>query len=164
MGAGRTAPSVPHRLNFIHMKKLLLCEISTTVKSILQILYNETNLYFLSKMLLHLYIYLIIVSVYMCAKLYSWRSEDNFLELILPFHHAGTRDCTPVTGVGDKHLNPQNPWSHHTGPLSVFFVTPDLMTFMLWTPAASICIPVRTKEHHEEWRVNLTRPLTGFSL
>ena len=39
------------------------------------------------------------------AREYTWRLEDNVQELVLSFHHVGSRDGIQVTRLGGKLLS-----------------------------------------------------------
>lgn len=52
--------------------------------------------------LLCVYGYLLYVGVgaHVCTMVYMWKSEDNFQESVLTFHHVGPGDWTDVDRLG----------------------------------------------------------------
>lgn len=59
-------------------------------------------------------------AAYTCAMAHEWRSENSFQELVLPFHHVGSRDQIQVSMLVSSRCSYQG--SHLSGPVLIISI------------------------------------------
>ena len=47
---------------------------------------------------------IVCVHIHVCTMRGMWKSEGNFVGVVLSFYHVGPRDQTQVIRLGSKHL------------------------------------------------------------